>query len=213
MWKSHHSQSLTSKYAPKSLHYILCGIMRHSPQNCGMPDIDLLKDPEFADLKSSLDAEMKKIQAFGKGSIKKQAEPLSLEEEELFWEKKLLGDHNPETLLNTIVFMNGFYFALRSGNEHRDLRHNPCQNQLFEPLCERAFLRYTEDTSKNRPEGLKGRKIKPKVVVHYSNPGNPHLLSFSRSTTICVLKTAQVMPFISLHWPNQKNTAGFPRQL
>ena len=161
------------KYAPNSLHHILCGIKRHLRQNCGMPDIDFFKDPEFADLKSSLDAEMKKIQASGKGSIKKQAEPLSLEEEELLWEKKLLGDHSPEALLNTIVFMNGLYFALRSGNEHRDLRHNPCQIQLFEPPGERAYLRYTEDTSKNRLGGLKGRKLKPKVVVHYSSPENP----------------------------------------
>ena len=68
--------------------------------------------------------------------------------------------------------MNGLYFALRSGNEHRDLRHNPCQIQLFEPPGERAYLRYTEDTSKNRLGGLKGRKIKPKVVVHYSSPEN-----------------------------------------
>ena len=161
------------KYAPNSLHHILCEVMRHLRQNCGMPDIDFFKDPEFANLKSSLDAEMKKIQASGKGSIKKQAEPLSLEEEELLWEKKLLGDHSPEALLNTIVFMNGLYFALRSGNEHRDLRHNPCQIQLFEPPGERAYLRYTEDTSKNRPGGLKGHKIKPKVVVHYSSPENP----------------------------------------
>ena len=29
------------------------------------------------------------------------------------------------------------------------------------------------DILKNRPGGLKGRKFKPKVVVHYLNPENP----------------------------------------
>ena len=33
------------KYAPNSLHHILCEIMRHLRQNCGMPDIDFFKDP------------------------------------------------------------------------------------------------------------------------------------------------------------------------
>ena len=35
------------------------------------------------------------------------------------------------------------------------------------------YLEYTEDISKNRPGGLKIRKIKPKVVHHYDNPENP----------------------------------------
>ena len=38
---------------------------------------------------------------------------------------------------------------------------------------ERSFLRYTEDVSKNRPGGLKGRNIKPKVVLQHANLENP----------------------------------------
>ena len=54
---------------------------------------------------------MKRLQSAGLGSKRKQAEPLTLEEEELLWEKKILGDHNPRALLNTVMFMNGLYFA------------------------------------------------------------------------------------------------------
>ena len=32
---------------------------------------------------------------------------------------------------------------------------------------------YTEDVSKNHPGGLKGRKIKPKIVYHHANTSNP----------------------------------------
>ena len=69
--------------------------------------------------------------------------------------------------------MNGVYFALRSGDEHRNLRHSPSQIELIEKSGERAFLRYTEDISKNHPGGLKGRKQNPKVAVHYENVENP----------------------------------------
>ncbi len=47
---------------------------------------------------------MKRLQSAGVGSVRKQAEPICLEEEELLWEKKLLGDHSPDALLNTMVF-------------------------------------------------------------------------------------------------------------
>ena len=38
---------------------------------------------------------------------------------------------------------------------------------------ERPYLRYTEDTSKNHPGGLRDRKQAQKVVGHHSNPTNP----------------------------------------
>ena len=70
------------------------------------------------------------------------------------------------------MFCCGLYFALRSGKEHRQLHHTPCQIELVEHPGERSFLRYTEDTSKNHQGGLKGRKIQPKVVMHHENLEN-----------------------------------------
>ena len=142
-------------------------------QDCGHPEMDFFNDPKFAKFKSSLNAEMTRLQAAGLGSKKKQAEPLTLEEEAVLWKKKILGDHNPKALLNAIMFMTGLYFALRSGAEHHQLQHKPCQIQLVENAGERAHLVYKEDISKNFPGGLKGRKHKPKVVVRYANTENP----------------------------------------
>ncbi len=62
------------------------------------------------------------------------------------------------------------------------------QIELCEPRNERSFLRYREDVSKNPPRGLKGRKFKPKVVVHYSNPENPQrcfVEPFKRYNSLC----------------------------
>ena len=161
-----------TEYPPNTLHHIVCGIMRHM-RSTTMPGVDFYSDSEFAHLKCSLDAEMKRLQSMGLGSSHKQAEPLTNEDEEQLWEKKILGGHNPQSLLKTMVFMNGLYFALRSGDEHRNLRHSPCQIQIVQKNDERPYLLYTEDISKNHPGGIKGRKVKPKVVKHYANTENP----------------------------------------
>ena len=51
---------------------------------------------------------------------------------EKLWEFGLLGEDSPKVLSNAMVFMIGFCFALRCGEEHRRLHHKPLQIQLFE---------------------------------------------------------------------------------
>ena len=116
---------------------------------------------------------MKRLQSLGIGA-KKQAEPLT-EVEERLWQTGQLGDHSPQALLDTAFHacMHGVYFALRSSQEHRNLRFDPAQVELIESLGQRAYLRYTEDISKNSRGGLKGRKYKPKVVTQHENVDNP----------------------------------------
>ena len=83
----------------------------------------------------------------------------------------LLGDKTPQSLLDTMVFYNRLFFPLRSGQEHRQLRSEPCQISVVEPSDGRAYLKYVEDISKNRPGGIKGKWVKPKIV-HHENPTN-----------------------------------------
>ena len=172
-----------SEFPPNTLHHIVCGIMRHLRDKS--PSLDFFTETDFTQLKKTLDAEMKRLQSLGLGSQRRQAEPLTTEDEEMLWEKGLLGDATPQTLLDTMVFCNGLYFALRSGREHRQLKMNPCQIELVEPCDDRP---YTEDISKNRPGGIKGRKIKPKVVYHHANIANPErcfVRLFKKYTQLC----------------------------
>ena len=150
--------------------------------------IDFFKDTEFSEFRASLDAEMKRLQSLGVGATKRQAEALTEDEEEILWEKGLLGDATPQTLLDTMVFCCGLFFALRSGKEHRQLRNNPCQVKVVERPGERAYLEYTEDLSKNHPGGLQGRQIKPKVVHHHANTQHPErcfVRLFKRYRQLC----------------------------
>ena len=52
-----------------------------------------------------------------------------------------------------LVFMIGFCFALRSGEEHRWLRHKLSQFQLVRDTWFHAILRYKEDVSKTNQAG------------------------------------------------------------
>ena len=51
---------------------------------------------------------MKRLQKQGVGSVRRQAETLSEDEEDSLWAKGLLGDNNPQSLLDTKVFYIGF---------------------------------------------------------------------------------------------------------
>ena len=115
-----------------------------------------------------MDAELKRLQGEGLGSHKRQAEIITEAEENILWQKGLLGDSSPQTLLDTMVFCCGLYFALRSGKEHRQLCHTPCQIELVEHPGESISM-LPEDISKNHQGALKGRKIQPKVVMHHEN--------------------------------------------
>ncbi len=157
-------------YPPSTLHQLCCGVLRciHEVKL----EIDIFKDPEFLSFHKTLDAEMKRLKGTpAVESVPKQAQPISAVEEEILWSKGLLGSHNSRVLVDTMVFMVGVYFALRSGEEHRQLRFSSVQ--LTEKPKAILYLLYTESVSKNNPGGLKHRKVTTKQVTHHANTDRP----------------------------------------
>ena len=82
-------------------------------------NVDFFKDKKFSKFHDVLDSEMKRLQASGLGRMQRKAEVITFENEEIMWKKRILDDDNPQSLLDTMLFMNGLYFALHGGNEHR----------------------------------------------------------------------------------------------
>ena len=128
-----------NKYSPNGLHQIIVGIMRHV-RAIAAPTIDFLKDGAFGNFRKTLNGEMKRLTETGKDTIKKQVEALTDKDEELLWSKGFLGDHSPKSILNTIFYICGLYFALCSGGQHRSLgRLRPRLSMLPLAFLQRPF--------------------------------------------------------------------------
>ena len=100
-------------YPPNSLYQICCGLHR-SLRVANTTDIDMFNSPKFAQFRDTLDSCMKQLKATGNFAVRK-AQPISESIEDLLWSRGLLGRCSPQSVLDTMVFYLGLYFALRSG--------------------------------------------------------------------------------------------------
>ncbi|XP_072042901.1 zinc finger MYM-type protein 2-like [Amphiura filiformis] len=154
-------------YPGETLHELVICVQLHFDL-IGKP-LKFLSDPDFLQVKNTLDSVMQDRAKLGLGIRRKQAQVITVQEEERLWQQNVLGCSNPTQMLNTLFYLIGLNFALRGGQEHRDLRWKNSQIQMLTNENEETFLRYTEDASKTNRGGLKHRKLQPKVVDAYEN--------------------------------------------
>ena len=100
---------------------------------------------------------------------------------------------SPQALLDTMIFMCGMYFALRSGKEHRDLQVN--QSELIKPTDATPYLVYTENISKNNERGIAQRKLDSKVS-QYQKIHLVVLFNNTKHTFLTCHQRGNVMHFI-----------------
>ena len=115
-------------------------------------DVNLLSDA-FKHIKTCLDTLMKLRNAAGVG-VPRPKDAISEMEENILWEKGMLGFEDPNTLCNTVLFMVGIHFRLRGGQEHRALRRYP-KCQIEREFCDgKDCMVYHEEHSKNNQGGI-----------------------------------------------------------
>ena len=106
-------------------------------------NIKLLDETFFDQLHNTLDNRMKELSKMGCIKPHNQTHVITLEEEEMLWQAGILGSSAPKQLIETLLCMFGFHFAL--------------------------YLEYTEDSSKNNPGGIDHKKFGKKVMQAYKN--------------------------------------------
>ena len=114
----------------------------------------LLDNPEFVMLHNVLDNTMKERHGQGLG-LHRSSDIITLDNEELMFNKGVLGDESPLQLLRTVIYMVGMHCALRGGNKHNILRRPGFQSQFtFEhDQCGIERLVYCEDTLQKTNQG------------------------------------------------------------
>ncbi|XP_061170286.1 uncharacterized protein LOC133179581 [Saccostrea echinata] len=93
-----------NEYTPKSLYYLMCGLLRHlrDIEIFGMNFLDH-NDNRFARTRKVLDARMKSLVAQGIGTTVRQADPILPEQEDILWEKGVLGQNSAISLQNSFL--------------------------------------------------------------------------------------------------------------
>ena len=104
---------------------------------------------------------MKKMKKSGIGIQKKQARPIELEDEELFWSSKIFDVTNPQGLSNAVFYYFGLRCAMRGGQEMYEVSSH---NVRITYIAGKKNLVYNEGTSKSTTGGVKDRKADPKIV-------------------------------------------------
>ena len=127
----------------------------------------------FRKLNSALNYVLKDRAQQGLGVEICQAKGITEEQENYLWLRGFLGSSNGELLRDTLVFVFGMQFALRAGQEHRNLRRRNSQLSLQVDELGKEYLQYVEDISKTNNGGLAHLRIKRKVVRAYKNLANP----------------------------------------
>ena len=129
----------------------------------------LLDDVEFKSLRNILDNTMKDRHAKGLG-VRQSCDIISLNHENLMFERNALGEENPEQLLRTVIYMLGLHLALRGGVEHLRLRRPGFDPQItteFDNLSGQEILIYREDPLQKTNQGGLDSKPHNKIVKVY----------------------------------------------
>lgn len=82
-------------YCGNTLYQMVCGLQRFIRDN-GRPELNFFEQSDFKLFRDSLGAEMKRLISVGVGVLVKEAEALTMDEEDILWRKNFLGRCNPE---------------------------------------------------------------------------------------------------------------------
>ena len=85
--------------------------------NNGWPSLNVFEDCLFKQFQDSLDSEMQRLTSLGVGANVKEAQAFTIEQGDKLWNLNLSGNKSAKVLLDTMVFLMGKNFALRSGQK------------------------------------------------------------------------------------------------
>lgn len=110
-----------TEYPALTWKQLCCGIQRYLKEDLKRQDISFFEGPEFAEFRTTIDARMKQLNNQGIGAVKKQAQPITPEREEILWQKGLFSLVTAKGIHQALYFYNSKVFGLRAADEHSHL--------------------------------------------------------------------------------------------
>ena len=153
-------------YPPKTLHQLLCGLLRHMRDiHPGCPNFLDKKDSRFKSLHGTMDAHFHNLHSSGVGRDVKHARVLTKDDEDKLWKSGVMGTKTPKALQNAVFYTVGKMFSLRGGAEMRSLKISQIRRHS-NPDC----YMYTELVSKTNNGTYKKLHVSNKTVPLYTCP-------------------------------------------
>ncbi|CAC5423531.1 unnamed protein product [Mytilus coruscus] len=109
----------TFEYEPSSLKSIQQSISRHLKDN--EYECNIITDDEFLKSRQTLSAKSKNLKSLGLGNKPNAADPLTDDDLNKFYMKKVMGSNSPRSLINAVYINNNYHFGLRGVTEHYNL--------------------------------------------------------------------------------------------
>ena len=121
----------------------------------------------------TLDSVSSELHRKGIGAQRKSASVITFEDENVLWERGLLGDDSPRVLQHTVFYHAGMQFCLWGIQEHYDMRRQqlvrvPADLQIYD---EQVYYKYVEFVSKNNQHRFKDTNASNKEVKVHAIPG------------------------------------------
>lgn len=166
------------EYEPNSLRGMLSSIDRFlRKSNYG---VSLLKDINFSKTRDVLKSKQKFLKKKGKGNLPQRAEAINDDEVEQLWSSGQLADSNPQSIINTLWWVNTVHFGMRSGLPHRNMKWGDVKVKQDANNCE--YLEYNERQTKTRTgENTRDvRSVPPRVWANVDDPTRCPVRIFKR---------------------------------
>ena len=156
------------EYEPPSLRAFIESIDRNLRKN--NYGFSVLNDKEFHEVQDILKKKQKQLKSIGKGNRPNAADPLSDEDIDTSYSRKVLGIHSPRALLNTLWINNCTFFGMRPGKEHRDLCWGDLQ--LKTDSEGNRFIKFNIERQTKTRTGENPRNIREKKPKMYEDKSN-----------------------------------------
>ncbi|XP_070550675.1 uncharacterized protein KIAA1958-like [Ptychodera flava] len=158
-----------SEYEPDSLTTYQRGIDRFLGENGYKFSIS--RDKEFSNSQATLRAKRAQLKTQGKGNKPNAAEELTEREEELLFEKGVIGTHNPEALLFLVWLNNQKHFGFRGCQESRQMLWGDIA--LKHTADNTEFLEFNERENKTRSSGKVNEQPRAYPPKAFAIPDDP----------------------------------------